>query len=258
MTVNGQRRHQNHAYFSCCATFVVAASLATSGVSAEAPTAPQVINFSIVSQCGPSAILNKAYVTSEAGRETSYVRLTRETSEFYTGHVAVLPGRYNIGVNVGENRDQCFGGSTVAVLPGRQRDIGIRVGRLGSVVDAHAFLYGTLPMSGFFRGDLVGRGFDNPVDIDHLAYYINNVWPGVYLLKLFYGPESTLECRTTVTIPAQGARDGYRSSPGEVLPRLWLSSRDGGKGIYAVIPVAFTKSVGQMSIPEASEHMPTI
>jgi len=206
MTVNGRERHRNRTPFLYCAGFVVAASLATPGACAPAPTAPQVVNFTIVSQCGPTIILHKAYVSSEDGHKTTYVDLSRETSVFYSGHVAVPPGRYDIGVNVGKNRDQCFGGSAVAVLPGRQRDIGIRVGRYGRVVDAHSFLYGTLPISGFFRGDLVGSGDDIPVDIEHLAYYINNVSPGIYLLKLFYGPESTLECRITVTIPTQGAR----------------------------------------------------
>ena len=98
-----------------------------------------------------------------------------------------------------------LGGTEITVLPGRVRNVGIVVTPLGSGhYDAHAFLDGTLPFTGFVRGALIGNGYNDPVEIDAGAYYAEHEYPGTYLLKLSYG--DSLECRIKVVIPQAGMR----------------------------------------------------
>lgn len=165
---------------------------------ADAPS--QAINITIVSRCGASVALEKAWVSSEDGREIADVFLTRLGSFLYTGHTAVAPGRYLVGASIGS---KCWGSTDVTVLPNRDRNVGTEVTPLGNGHhDAHAFLYGTLPFAGFVRGSLVGEKFEIPIEVDAGAYYAEHAIPGKYVLKLSYG--DSLECRLTVVVPQQG------------------------------------------------------
>ena len=88
-------------------------------------------------------------------------------------------------------------------MPNRDRNVGTAVTPLGNGhYDAHAFLYGTLPFTGFVRGALVGEKFEIPIEVDAGAYYAEHAYPGKYLLKLFYG--DSLECLLPVVVPQQG------------------------------------------------------
>jgi hypothetical protein len=183
------------------AGFVVIASMSLSSL-ALADAESQSVNLTIVSRCGASTVLEKAELNKEDGRAAADIPLTRLGAFLYSGHVTVAPGRYLVGANV---RSKCWGGREITVLPGRVRNVGIEVTTLGSGhYDAHAFLYGTLPITGFVRGSLIGKGSEDPVEIDAGAYYAEHEYPGTYLLKLSYG--DSLECRIPVVIPQEGMR----------------------------------------------------
>jgi hypothetical protein len=168
---------------------------------ASAETASQMVKLTVVSLCA-SIMLEKAELNTDDGRRIVDMPLTRINSVFYAGHAAVAPGRYFVGATA---RSKCWGGTKITVLHGHDRDVGIQVTPLGSGhYDAQAFLYGALPFGGFVAGALVGKGFEDTVEIDHGAYYVEHAQPGSYLLKLSYG--DSLECRIPVVIPNQGMR----------------------------------------------------
>ena len=185
--------------------FVIALAIALPG-AASTETTSQTVSLTVVSRCGASVVLEKAELGTTDGRTTVDIPLIRVGSFFYTGRTTVAPGRYHVGALVrgATARNDCWGGTEIAVLPGHDRNVGIEVTPLGGHYDANAFVYGTLPFGGFTRGVLIGKSFENPVEIDGDAYYAEHTVPGSYLLKLSYG--ESLECRISVVIPEQGTR----------------------------------------------------
>jgi hypothetical protein len=173
-----------------------------SASEALAETRLQTVSLSVVSRCGASLVLEKAGLNMEDGRSLADISLTRVGPFFYIGHTTVVPGRYLFGVSV---LPKCWGSTEITVLPGHDRNVGLDVTPLGTGhYDSHAFLYGTLPFAGFVRGTLIGKQFENPVEVDSGAYYVEHEYPGAYLLKLTYG--DSLECRIPVVIPPRGMR----------------------------------------------------
>lgn len=186
--------------------FVIIAAIALPG-AASAETTSQTVNLTVVSRCGASIMLEKAGISTEDGRTSVDMPLTRVGLFFYTGRAPVAPGHYHVGALVrgATARHDCWGGSEITVLPGHDRNVGIEVTPLGAAhYDAHAFLYGTLPFEGFVRGTLVGKSYELPVEVGGGAYYAEHEFPGSYVLKLSYG--DSLECRIPVVIPEQGLR----------------------------------------------------
>jgi hypothetical protein len=180
--------------------FIIIVSMSLSRVVLAETGSP--VNLTVVSRCGASLVLEKAGLNLEDGHPVAEISLTRVGLFFYSGHATVQPGRYLVGASAGS---KCWGGTEITVLPGHVRNAGVEVTPLGSGHnDAHAFLYGTLPFAGFVRGALIGKRFEDPIEIDGDAYYAEHEYPGIYLLKLSYG--DSLECRITVVIPQRGMR----------------------------------------------------
>ena len=156
----------------------------------------QTIYLTIVSRCDPSVVVGEALARREGPSPTDIrVPLMRIAPFFYTGHIKVSPGRYDVGARI---QSRCFGAAEVTVLPAHDRDVNIEVGAEGAVWDAHAFLYGTLPFKGFAGGTLAGNFGEKAIEIDGQAYYAEHVSPGGYVLELSYNGD--LECRIPVVI----------------------------------------------------------
>jgi hypothetical protein len=175
--------------------------------SAVAETTLQRVNLAVVSRCGASVVLEKATLVAEDGRPAADIPLKPIGPYFYAGQVTAAPGTYHVGVSKpGPTiKTGCWGGAKLTVLPGHDRNVGIEVVEIGGAhYDAYAFIYGTLPFGGFVRGTLVGKRFEQPVDIDNNAYYVEHAFPGNYLLKLYYS--DALECRVQIAIPENGLR----------------------------------------------------
>jgi|HubBroStandDraft_2_1064218.scaffolds.fasta_scaffold22300_2 hypothetical protein len=175
---------------------VASAVWLTLGTPGLAIPPSQTIYLTIISRCGPDVVLTKASAYRDGRPPTDMpIPLTRIAPFFYTGQVTVAPGRYGVGASVG---DKCHSGDEVTVLRGHDRHVGIEVGWGGTVWDANAFLYGTLPFTGFVGGTLIGPFGDEPIRVDGDAYYAERISTGSYVLKLSYG--DGLECRVPVVI----------------------------------------------------------
>jgi hypothetical protein len=177
---------RNYTSYMKCALFgfaILATVLLASAALAE--TRPQTVNLSVVSRCRASLVLEKAGLNMGDGRSVVDISLTRVGPFFYIGHTTVAPGRYLVGVSA---LPKCWGSTEITVLPGHDRNVGIDVTPLGTGhYDSRAFLYGTLPFAGFVRGTLIGKQFEDPVEVDSGAYYVEHAYPGAYLLKMTYG-----------------------------------------------------------------------
>lgn len=169
--------------------------------TAEANAPSQSVYLTVISRCGNSIILAKAEISALDGHPVADIPLKRAGPYFYTGQTIADPGTYRVGLS----EEKCWGDAKITVLPGHDRYVGIEVTPLGmGHHDAYAFLYGTLPFAGFVRGTLVGKHFEDPVDIDRDAYYVEHAYPGSYVLTLFY--VDSLQCRLPITIPEHGMR----------------------------------------------------
>lgn len=214
--------------------FGLACALSMSFGSALAQTTSQTVNLTVVSRCGIAVVLDKADLTSEGGRLVTGIRLNRVGSFFYVGRATVVsPGRYSVGALVrgATPRSDCWGGTEITVLPGHDRNVGIQVTRLG-----------------FVRGVLIGKGLEEPVEIDGDAYYAEHELSGSYLLKLSYG--NSLECRIPVVIPAQGTGKRLDISVQQAQQCLGFPYHDPSTGESGFIPLFPSPSPS----PPASEQ----
>lgn len=168
----------------------------------------------------PSATLYQG----DFDRKIGLIQLDRASPELYIAHTNIEPGHYAIAVQDGFCRDQLI----FTVLPDRQRSIGFVLADHGRAHhDAHAFLAGTLPMTGFSSASLVsGNGVQVPLILDNDAYYGEHLLDGTYTLVL-YLPEQNLECRIPVTISGSGSI--VNISAGEITKYIGYLLRYHGK-----------------------------
>jgi len=171
--------------------------------AAAAEKQTQRVILTVVSRCGTSVVLEDADLSTKDGHQAAIIPLVRIGTYFYRGEAAAEPGTYDVGLDIPKKK--CWGGTKLHILRGHDRTAGIVVSPLGpGHYDAYDFVYGTLPFAGFLRGTLMGKSFDQAVEIDHDAYYVEHAYPGSYVLRLFY--DNSLECRLPITIPQDGIR----------------------------------------------------
>ena len=138
---------------------------------------------------------------SAAGRADSTLVLEHSSAEIYETDMDISPGRYAVYAQDGF----CTGRSDFTVLPEHDRHITVILKQGRDFFDAHAYVAGTLPISGISSAYLQSNGGGSlPLLLDGGAYYGEHVLDGTYVLVLVF-PNEGLQCRLPIKVVGDGA-----------------------------------------------------